>query len=157
MELREVVRLLDALDAENVAWWVLGGWGVDALVGHQTREHRDLDLAVDASAWAAATRACTDLGYVVETDWWPVRVELASPHGWVDLHPVSFDAAGDGVQSGLDGATYDYPRRDVTTGELEGRQVRCMSAAWQERVHSGYEPRAQDLHDLAVLGGLTAP
>jgi lincosamide nucleotidyltransferase A/C/D/E len=28
--------------------WVAGGWGVDALVGRQTRLHRDLDLALDA-------------------------------------------------------------------------------------------------------------
>ena len=155
MTLDEVLRVLDALDGAQVCWWVLGGWGVDALVGEQTREHRDLDLAVDLDQWDTALQTCTGLAYAVETDWWPVRVEVASPEGWIDLHPVRFDEAGDGVQAGLDGETYDYPRRHLTTGTLGGREVRCVSAEWQVRVHHGYDPRPQDLHDLEVLAGLT--
>ena len=27
-------------------WWVAGGWAMDLLLGHQTREHGDLDLLV---------------------------------------------------------------------------------------------------------------
>jgi hypothetical protein len=34
--------------------WIGGGWGVDALVGYQTRGHHNLDLAVDADQVAAA-------------------------------------------------------------------------------------------------------
>lgn len=143
--------MLDALDEAQVAWWLLGGWGVDALVGRQTREHRDLDLAVDRSDWDAALRAGAGLGYAVETDWWPVRVELASPAGWIDLHPVRFDESGDGVQEGLDGASFDYPRQDLVTGTLDDRSVRCLSSRWQVRVHAGYDLRPQDLHDLALL------
>jgi hypothetical protein len=73
----------------GVGHWVLGGWGVDALQGHQTCQHRDLDLANDADRWGLALDSMTSLGYVVETDWWPVRVELAGPQGWVDLGPDS--------------------------------------------------------------------
>src|SRR5258708_7387144 len=29
--------------------WIDGGWGVDALLGHQTRKHDDLDVAVHHS------------------------------------------------------------------------------------------------------------
>ena len=29
--------------------WIAGGWGVDALVGRQTRIHSDLELAVDVT------------------------------------------------------------------------------------------------------------
>jgi lincosamide nucleotidyltransferase A/C/D/E len=42
-----VLEVLSALSACRV--WAAGGWGVDALVGHQTRDHRDLDLALDAA------------------------------------------------------------------------------------------------------------
>ncbi len=27
-------------------WWVAGGWAIDAFLGHQSREHGDLDIAV---------------------------------------------------------------------------------------------------------------
>jgi hypothetical protein len=42
--LPEVVDVLERLDRAGVPVWLDGGWGVDALVGRQTRAHRDLDL-----------------------------------------------------------------------------------------------------------------
>src|SRR5215471_15172124 len=41
-----VLALMNALDAATVSAWVAGGWGVDALIGHQTRRHYDLELVV---------------------------------------------------------------------------------------------------------------
>src|SRR5215472_5062822 len=41
-----VLALMNALDSAGVSAWVAGGWGVDALIGHQTRRHYDLDLVV---------------------------------------------------------------------------------------------------------------
>jgi hypothetical protein len=42
----DVVEILGWLSAASVDVWLDGGWGVDALVGEQTREHNDLDLIV---------------------------------------------------------------------------------------------------------------
>jgi lincosamide nucleotidyltransferase A/C/D/E len=154
MELDAVKRLVDRLDDASVRYWVAGGWGVDALVGHQTRPHRDLDLAIDAHDWEVSLGVVAELGYVRETDWLPVRVELRGPEGWVDLHPVRFDESGDGVQAGLDGATFAYPMKDLVTGSLGERAVPCVSVAWQVRAHSGYDPRPEDVHDLDVLARL---
>jgi len=41
----EVVRVLDRLEQDALAAWLDGGWGVDALVGRQTRPHKDVDIA----------------------------------------------------------------------------------------------------------------
>ena len=68
--------------------------------------------------------------------------------------PASGPVLGDGVQAGPDGTTYGYPKEHLTTGTLGERVVPCVSAAWQVRVHTGYEPRPQDLQDLAVLTSL---
>jgi hypothetical protein len=38
--------VLDRRDAAGVEWWVDGGWGVDALLGGETRLHDDLDVVV---------------------------------------------------------------------------------------------------------------
>jgi lincosamide nucleotidyltransferase A/C/D/E len=51
---KDVIDVLDALEAESVHHWVAGGWGVDILVGSQTRAHRDLDLAVDTATTRVA-------------------------------------------------------------------------------------------------------
>jgi len=69
---------------------------------------------VDAEDDAAAVRVLEQRGYRVETDWRPVRVEFAaSGLRWVDLHPVVFDASGNGRQADLDGG------RDVGAEFLE--------------------------------------
>ena len=47
--------------------------------------------------------------------------------------------------------TFTYPKEHLVSGVLGGRTVPCVSAVWQVRVHTGYEPRPQDLQDLAVL------
>jgi Aminoglycoside-2''-adenylyltransferase len=85
MSLQEVLAVLDALASSDCRVWVAGGWGVDALFGRQTRAHRDLDLAVDARHMATAIQILEGRGYSVETDWWPVRIELAAAgKGWVN-------------------------------------------------------------------------
>lgn len=153
----EVHTVLDTLAAAGCPAWISGGWGVDALVGEQTRPHRDLDLAVPAEHEAAALRALTRLGYVVETDWRPVRVEMiADRRGRVDLHPLTFDESGDGHQAGLDGSSFRWPRECFTSGTIAGRPVDCISVEQQLLFHSGYEPRDVDEADLALLHRLAA-
>lgn len=155
MRENEALAVLAALDGAGVPWWLAGGWGVDALVGRETRGHRDLDLAVDAGFLGTAVSALAGMGFVPETDWLPVRLEVAGgPGGWVDLHPVVFDASGHGRQEGPNGTWFDYPAPDLVTGTIGGRIVPCVSAPLQWRYHHGYEPRPQDLHDLALLRGL---
>jgi lincosamide nucleotidyltransferase A/C/D/E len=157
MGLREVLRVLDDLAEAGCAVWVAGGWGVDALVGRQTRLHRDLDLAVDARNETVALRVLGRRGYRVETDWRPVRVELiAEGSGWVDVHPVVFDASGYGCQADLGGGQFDYPPEAFDQGSLGGVRVPCLSRDQQLLFHTNYEPRAIDLHDLALLEHLTS-
>jgi lincosamide nucleotidyltransferase A/C/D/E len=152
VELAEVVAVLAALVESECPAWVGGGWGVDALVGHQTRPHRDLDLAIDARGEPAAIAALDRLGYHIQTDWRPVRLELSRLGGsWVDLHPVIFDSTGHGRQQDLSGGWFDYPAGCLTIGCLDGLPIRCLSVDQQIRFHTGYPPRDIDRHDLALL------
>ena len=152
MQLVEVRAVLASLRQAGCRFWVAGGWGVDALVGRKTRPHRDLDLAVDAEHEVAALGALGRLGYTVETDWRPVRVELvASGRGWVDLHPVAFDRSGHGRQADLSGGSFHYPPEAFTGGMIGTDVVPCISREQQVGFHRGYEPRAVDLHDLRLL------
>lgn len=151
----EVLAVLDRLERAGVRVWLDGGWGVDALVGRQTRPHRDVDLALDVRDEDAALTALRRLGYEIETDERPTRVELAAPGArWVDLHPLTFEAGGGAVQWGPEGERWVYPADCFTTGSLDGRTVGCISAAQQVRFHSGYDLRDQDRHDLALLRSL---
>jgi lincosamide nucleotidyltransferase A/C/D/E len=147
--------VLDALASAGCRTWLGGGWGVDALVGRQTRAHRDLDLCFDAAVEEDVLSVMHRLGYAIETDWRPVRVELVAPgKRWVDLHPVDFDGDGNGTQAGLDGDSFWYPTACFVTGTVAGRVVECISLEQQLAFHSGYEPREIDRADLALLDTL---
>ncbi len=95
------------------------------------------------------------LGYTVETDWLPVRVEVAAVGDrWVDVHPVRFDMQGHGIQGDPEGTHFHYPPAAFALARLRGRAVPCLSADLQEVFHSGYELRPQDEHDLQQLARL---
>lgn len=151
----EAVHVLAAL--EDAGCWVSleGGWGVDALAGRQSRPHRDLDVTIDAAQEGTVLQVLRGLGYAIETDERPTRVELAAPgKGRVDVHPLRRDGQGNGVQHGPAGERWVYPATAFTTGTLHGRAVRCLSAEQQIDWHAGYELRPADLADLEILRGL---
>jgi lincosamide nucleotidyltransferase A/C/D/E len=154
--LTEVLAVLDALSAAGCRFWLEGGWGVDALVGRQTRAHRDVDIDIDAAHEEVALAVLAELGYAVETDWRPNRVELtAAGRGWVDLHPLLIDEDGGARQAALGGGFHVFPGSFSTTGSLGGVPVPCVSAEAQRLFHTGYQQREVDAHDLALLEGLS--
>ncbi len=138
MSLAEVLTVLATIRSVGCRFWLEGGWGVDALVGRQTRPHRDVDIDFDAVYEHALLEALADLGYSVETDWRPNRVELAAPgRGWVDLHPLHIDAVGNARQAALDGGWHEFPSGWFTTGVVGGVPVPCVSREAQRLFHSG--------------------
>ena len=147
----EVLDLLVLLESVGAQPWIAGGWGVDALVERQTRVHRDLDVMVLADRLAQVLDALQDKGFVVTTDWLPVRVELDDGIQVVDVHPVHPDGSGGWWQAAPEGGRYRYPEGSIVGGLIGGRTVRCASPTLQAQVHSGYPLRPVDVHDLALL------
>jgi len=148
----EVVRVLDALDAAGVGWGITGGWGIDALLRRETRSHADLDLGIASEAVDDAIDALEPLGYVLVRDERPARAVLTSEFGQVDLHPIVWQPSGDGVQTGLEGETFDYPAGSLDAeGEIAGRAVRCGTPELQLAFHSHYVPREHDRRDMVAL------
>jgi lincosamide nucleotidyltransferase A/C/D/E len=127
---------------------------VDALLGEQTREHSDVDLAIDVRDLPAAEEKLGRLGFAeVDADpGRPARVVLRdAPGRQVDLHPLTFDGNGDGWQELPDGERGAYPGAELVAGAVGGRAVPCISAELQLRHHSGYEPTDDDRADVARL------
>jgi len=161
MEGTEVLRVLDALETAGIQAGITGGWGIDALLRRETRQHGDLDLGVAAEAVDRAVEALRPLRYAVTLDERPARVVLESDIGRIDLHPIVWGPSGAGVQTGLAGEVFDYPAGSLDAeGEIAGRQVRCASPELQLAFHGHYEPRDHDREDMAALArefGLALP
>jgi lincosamide nucleotidyltransferase A/C/D/E len=150
-----VLAVLDAIRSVDCRFWVEGGWGIDALVGRQTRPHRDIDIDIDGAFENDVLAALRSLGYVIETDWRPNRLELVAPGlGWVDLHPLVIDRDGNARQAALGGGWHEFPRSFFTVGHLGGVSVPCVSIHAQRLFHSGYELHEVDRQDLALLDQL---
>jgi lincosamide nucleotidyltransferase A/C/D/E len=152
MELVDVLAVIDCFRQAGVRAYIGGGWGVDALVGAQSRPHADLDVSFDARHEEPAIRALRQLGLDIVTDQRPVRLVMGDAVSRaVDLHPVVFDQTGAGVQSGFGGTVLHYPADGFTIGTIAGEPVPCFSADLQVRFHTGYTPAEKDRHDMQVL------
>lgn len=162
MEAAEALAVVRSLDAAGIRGGVSGGWGIDALLGRQTRPHGDLDLAVDALSVNEAIAVLGVRGYGVTHDQRPARLELSTSDGRkVDLHPVRWQPDGTGYQHGFDGQVFVYPPGSMeTVGRIARQTVICATAELQLTFHAGYEPKPHDRADVALLAkrfGLAPP
>ena len=88
------VYLLDALEGEGIEVWVAGGWGIDALVGRQTRQHRDLDLLLPLPKTLAALHAlqAAQIGAdILTTPWAHLQAMMRHPLTDIGLEKVLAD------------------------------------------------------------------
>jgi lincosamide nucleotidyltransferase A/C/D/E len=147
----DVLDILGLLREFDV--WIAGGWGIDALVGEQTREHRDLDLAHREDQEPAVVAALAEAGFEETLDWRPVRFVVTDRRQReIDLHPLVFAPDGSAVQASLEPEQpFRYPAKCFVTGKIGGRTVPCLSAEQQVYFHQGYEPADRDRHDMARL------
>jgi lincosamide nucleotidyltransferase A/C/D/E len=157
IEQSDVLEILGALATAGVQTWLAGGWGVDALVGAQTREHKDLDLVVDGEQLAAAFAALHALGFrrvgesepgaqrLVPESLMPHR-ELVQDHlaRTVDLHPVEIATWPGGV---------DEP---FATGTIGEQSVDCLSLGAQAAAHQGFELAAEHQANLRCIERVAA-
>lgn len=155
MEADAVIELLGELATHDVDPCVGGGWGVDALLGEQTRPHADLDLWIPATSFEHAIVAFVHAGVERMFQWGDDRPWNFVLHDGasrrVDLH--LYEPLADGMfhYGGVEpGESFPI---DALSGRglIGGRTVRCESAAWSLRWHTGYAPRLEDRHDVALL------
>ncbi|MBW3633598.1 MAG: amino acid transporter [Chloroflexi bacterium] len=153
MQARDVLRVVDSLPTAGASIWLDGGWGADALVGEQTREHDDLDCVITLSDARLARDALENLGFTVAHDERPTRfVVRDAANRRVDFHAVTFDAGDGATQQLQDGSLRPYPPAGFSgTGRIGGVHVPCLTAAVHVLHHLGYDPDEQDHHDMRLL------
>ncbi|MFD7796077.1 nucleotidyltransferase domain-containing protein [Streptomyces sp. NPDC059759] len=149
----DVLEILDVLRAAGTEVWIGGGWGIDALLGRQTRPHRDLDLMHRMEQEPAVVAALAGAGFAESLDWRPVRFVVADATGReIDLHPLVFASDGSATQASTEpGHPFRYPAACFVTGTVRDSTVPCLSAEQQVSFHQGYKPSDRDRHDMARL------
>ena len=145
-----VIDLLKKAELIGVDVWIDGGWGVDALLGRQTRPHIDIDVFVQKKDAVVFMKMLSSNGYC-ETK---MEYTTNDHTGWhnsddciIDLHLFEFAETGT-----LRYENEIYPA-DVLNGKgtIGGITVNCLTAEAQLVYHQGYEHKEKDRHDVQLL------
>lgn len=146
----DVLAILAHADESGVTLFLDGGWGVDALLGEQTRQHDDIDLFLEREQGMRFIGTLKRHGFVQV-----LRSYTTADHTvWedaegriVDLHLFEYES--DDTIRFEDGV---YPAATFgATGRIGDRIVRCIPPAEQVAFHCGYDYDADDMHDVRLL------
>ncbi|MFG1691437.1 nucleotidyltransferase domain-containing protein [Gemmatimonadota bacterium] len=145
---------LDLFDELEITVWIDGGRGVDALLGECTRPHEDLDIIIPAADSAKLTEALFERGFsdVPTDDRCDRNFVMGHPsHGLIDFHVIQLTDDGGAVYGpgDVDWVISRSERRGE--GSIRGRSVRCLTAEYQVRSHTGYTLKETDFADMNAL------
>jgi lincosamide nucleotidyltransferase A/C/D/E len=148
----DVLEILDRLEGAGVRVWIHGGWGMDALLGEETRPHDDLDLAAVRAEIPRLEETLSEFRRVPERDEWPSSFVISDRRGrQIDIHPLRMDDAGNGWQEQRDGSEWPWSREDLAgCGRIKNREILCTSAEFEARSHTypGHDDIDRRDHEL---------
>ena len=132
----DAAALCRQLEEHGVRFWLIGGWGVDALLHRQTRPHKDLDVLVRLADLRALRRLLDGHGFTRTLVWeenrwveeadgpWPTAFVATDPAGRaLDVHLV--DVGGTGGSSSC--TTPRGRSRTPSTGPARSTGRRCRA------------------------------
>lgn len=154
MEARDVIDIVKMFEEAAIDLWVEGGWGVDALLGAQNRDHGDLDVVIDAPRAEDAKALLARAGFQVIFEDPPGRWSFMDDRERiVDVSIAASDRYGDrwNINRRTGRGEPDYPFDCFTYGWIAGHKVGCLGPETQIAHHLGYEIEEVDRWDMALL------
>lgn len=158
----DAVALCQLLEQQRIHYWVMGGWGVDALLRRETRLHKDLDLLVAKDnlpmLWTLLGEHGFTLQYMWEENRWldeetdrqPTAFVVADGQGReLDVHVI--DIGPDGAIIQLYDPPWAFPDAITGQGSIAGVAVPCVSKETQLAMHLGYTLPEGQRQDLELL------
>lgn len=149
MTANDVVELIKLFEQNGIEVYVDGGWGIDALLGEQTRQHGDLDIALPHRHVPKLRELLEARGYkpVPRDDTKDCNFVLGDFKGrQVDIHSYTFDNEGNNIY----GVAYEL-RHLIGKGSIKGYPVKCIPVDVMIEFHSGYELDENDYQDVKAL------
>jgi lincosamide nucleotidyltransferase A/C/D/E len=146
----DAAEIVGLFEENGIEVFLDGGWGVDALLGYESREHNDIDIFIEAVNEKKALELLNRCRFHEK------RMDYTTPsHSvWqnekrciIDLHLFSKDSDHNIV---FEGETYPA---DVFSGSgtIGNRKVNCIPPEFQVQFHLGYERDENDIKDVLLL------
>jgi len=149
MTAEDAVEIIKLLEENDIEVYVDGGWGVDALLGEQTRKHDDLDIALPHKFVPKLRELLEARGYedVPRDDTRDCNFVLGDDQGrLVDVHSYTFDENGKNVF----GVAYESHQL-TGSGTINGYPVKGIPPDVMVEFHTGYDVDEGDYHDVKAL------
>lgn len=152
--LNEVLKVYKKLESLNIKIWLDGGWGVDALLSQQSRDHKDLDIVVQQKDLKKLHHYFKEFSYK--------QIARNGSSAWnyvvrnvdgleIDVHVIEFDELGNGIYGPKENGVY-YPKESLEgKGLIDRMEVNCLSADYQLISHTGYKIKEKDFVDVEAL------
>ncbi len=149
MPKREVLSLLKLFNDNGIEVYIDGGWGIDALLGKQTRQHDDLDIAMPHRFVQKLKEILSTRGYAIveKADSRDCNFVLGDELGHeIDVHTYTFDEHGNNIFG------IDYKSEHLTgEGLIGGHVVKCIPPKYMVEFHTGYVVDENDYHDVKLI------
>jgi lincosamide nucleotidyltransferase A/C/D/E len=158
----EAVALCQLLAQRSIRFWVMGGWGVDALLHRETRPHKDLDLLVALDDLPPLWKLLDEHGFTLQYVWEENRWVDTDAHRWptafvtpdtqgreLDVHVI--DIGPDGAIMQLYDPPWAFPDSITGEGSIAGAAVTCVSKETQLAMHTDYALPEGQRRDLELL------
>ena len=147
---RDALEVLSMFEDAAIKIFLDGGWGIDALVGYESRQHNDIDVFIEDCDKLKALNALMKAGYVEmimdyttlnHTVWHDKNDRI------IDLHFFTYDCNRNLI---FEGETYPS---DVFSGKghICHKDIACIAPDYQLQFHSGYELDENDIKDVVLL------
>lgn len=150
----DVLELYSFLKQSQIKIWLDGGWGVDALLGLETRLHQDLDIVIQQKDLSSCRQILESRGYrgILRDDTCAWNFVLGDNAGHeVDVHVIAIDDNGNGIYGPVERGIF-YPAESLTgIGSINGIEVNCLTAEYQVQSHTGYKLKDKDFKDVFAL------
>jgi lincosamide nucleotidyltransferase A/C/D/E len=149
MTAENAIEIIKLIEQNGIEVYIDGGWGVDALLGEQTRKHDDLDIALPHKFVPLLRELLESRGYkdVPRDDTRDCNFVLGDDNGnLIDVHSYTFDENGKHIF----GVAYE-PYQLTGTGTINGYPVKCIPPDVMVEFHTGYEVDDNDYHDVKAL------
>jgi lincosamide nucleotidyltransferase A/C/D/E len=149
MTVHDAIEIVQLFNQHYIEFYIDGGWGVDALLGKQTRPHADLDIAIQHKDALQVRTLLEARGYsdLPRTDSSDFNFILGDNQGHqIDIHTYTFDAGGNYIYG------IPYPLESLTgTGSVDGYLVKCISPEWVVKFHTAYQFDEDDYRDVKAI------
>ena len=162
----DVIKIYRRLSEHGIRVWLTGGWGIDALLGEQTRPHKDLDVVMlldDVVRMCALLESDGyDLAYL-----WSENQQAVDKQGAktatafvlrdkqgreIDIHALALNEQGNGIPAWAEAEGFIFKKEDLASqGTVAAVTVQCLTPEMQVVCHRGYAVPEKQLQDLERL------